>query len=186
MEEKANEVFTRYAQMYFDTGFFTSVYFFDTDHDGFGACFLIKKEIKEGTTQEGMWDSIHSVTVSLEQKKAKYRVVSTVIIQMKSTRPDSFGELNIAGSLSKTSEEQHQTDAKSGAEFHISNIGSMIEANETQIRSEMDGIYIGKTKQIINTGRLREEYMTKEEKLNFQEELASKMGQIKSQSHVIR
>jgi hypothetical protein len=58
-------------------------------------------------------------------------------------------------------------DAKSGDEFHIANIGRVIEANETEIRTEMDGIYINKTKQIINTGRLREEYMTKEEKENF-------------------
>jgi hypothetical protein len=43
----------------------------------------------------------------------------------------------------------------------------LIESNETEIRTEMDGIYINKTKQIVNTGRLREEYMTKEEKLNF-------------------
>jgi len=35
----------------------------------------------------------------------------------------------------------------------------------------MEGIYIGKTKQIINTGRLKEEYMTPDEKLNFQREL---------------
>jgi hypothetical protein len=58
-------------------------------------------------------------------------------------------------------------DSKSGDEFHISNIGKLIEANETEIRTEMDGIYINKTKQIINTGRLREEYMTRDEKLNF-------------------
>ena len=58
-------------------------------------------------------------------------------------------------------------DAKSGDDFHLANIGRLIEANETEIRTEMDGIYINKTKQIINTGRLREEYMTKEEKLNF-------------------
>lgn len=47
----------------------------------------------------------------------------------------------------------------------------MIEANETEIRQEMDSIYINKTKHIINTGRLREEYMTVDEKLNFQREL---------------
>jgi hypothetical protein len=64
-------------------------------------------------------------------------------------------------------------DAKSGDEFHISNIGRLIESNETEIRTDMDSIYINKTKQIINTGRLREEYMTKEEKLNFQSELAN-------------
>ena len=43
----------------------------------------------------------------------------------------------------------------------------------------MDGIYINKTKQIINTGRLREEYMTPDEKLNFQRELQEAMNQMK-------
>lgn len=41
LEQKSNEVFQRYAQMYFDSAF-TSVYYFDTDF-GFGAAFLIKK-----------------------------------------------------------------------------------------------------------------------------------------------
>lgn len=61
--------------------------------------------------------------------------------------------------------------AKFNDDFHLGNIGRLIEANETEIRQEMDGIYINKTKQIINTGRLREEYMTQDEKLNFQREL---------------
>lgn len=51
----------------------------------------------------------------------------------------------------------------------------MIEANETGLRTEMDGIYINKTKQIINTGRLREEYMTRDEKLNMQAEFEAKL-----------
>jgi F-actin capping protein, beta subunit len=76
-------------------------------------------------------------------------------------------------------------DAKSGDDFHIGNIGRMIEANETEIRTDMDSIYINKTKQIINTGRLREEYMTKEEKLNFQNELANAVGQMKKSEKVI-
>jgi hypothetical protein len=70
-------------------------------------------------------------------------------------------------------------DTKSGDEFHLSNIGRLIEANESEIRNEMDGIYIGKTKGIINTGRLREEYMTVDEKLNFQKELQDAMNQMK-------
>ena len=76
-------------------------------------------------------------------------------------------------------------DAKSGEDFHIANIGKVIEANETEIRSEMDGIYINKTKQIINTGRLKEEYMTQDEKLNFQNELANAVSQIKLNAKVI-
>ena len=30
----------------------------------------------------GSWDSIHVVSVSLEEKKARYRVVSTVFLKM--------------------------------------------------------------------------------------------------------
>jgi hypothetical protein len=70
-------------------------------------------------------------------------------------------------------------DAKSGDDFHIAKIGALIETNETEIRTEMDGIYIGKTKQIVNTGRLKEEYMTRDEKVNFQNELLEAMNKMK-------
>jgi capping protein (actin filament) muscle Z-line, beta len=64
MEQKANDVFYRYATLYFDQAV-TSVYFFDTDYEGFGACFLVKKEILgEKGIKEGSWDSIHVVKVS--------------------------------------------------------------------------------------------------------------------------
>ena len=43
LEQKANEVYQRYASLYFDNTAITSVYFFDTDYDGFGAAFLTKK-----------------------------------------------------------------------------------------------------------------------------------------------
>ena len=35
---------------------------------------------------------------------------------------------------------------KAGDAFHIEKIGKLIENNETQMRSEMDGIYLNKTK----------------------------------------
>jgi len=43
----------------------------------------------------------------------------------------------------------------------------MIEANESEVRQDMNGIFLNKSKQIINTGRIREEYMTMEEKGKF-------------------
>jgi hypothetical protein len=101
LEAKANDAFYRYATMYFDSNFLTSVYFFDTDHEGFGACFLIKKSISgEKGVKEGSWDSIHVVRVSIEAKKARYRVTSTVFLKMVSTSP-AYGDLDIAGTLSK-------------------------------------------------------------------------------------
>jgi capping protein beta len=44
LERKLNDVFQRYAHLYFDQGnTLTSVYLFDTAHSGFGGCFLVKK-----------------------------------------------------------------------------------------------------------------------------------------------
>ena len=44
MEKKANDVFARYAKMYYDQNFITSVNFFDQDGESqFGSCWLVKK-----------------------------------------------------------------------------------------------------------------------------------------------
>jgi transketolase len=42
------------------------------------------------------------VQVNLESKKAKYRVVSTVFLKMISTHPASYGDLEIAGNVSRS------------------------------------------------------------------------------------
>ena len=43
MEVAANEIFGRYARLYYDKDYITSVYFFDTEHNGFVSCWLVKK-----------------------------------------------------------------------------------------------------------------------------------------------
>lgn len=53
--------------------------------------------------------------------------------------------------------------------FHISNIGRLIEANEDALRMTVQDSYVNKQRQITNTGRLVEEYMTDRERVNFQE-----------------
>ena len=99
---------------------------------------------------------------------------------MISSNPSSYGDLEIAGNVSRSKEETYTIDPRNfGDDFHIGNIGRLIEANETEIRTEMDSIYINKTKQIMNTGRLKEEYMTRDEKLNFQAELAAAVSGLK-------
>jgi len=42
LEEQANDIFERYAFMYYGEQAVSSVFFFDTDFDGYGACYLIK------------------------------------------------------------------------------------------------------------------------------------------------
>ena len=54
-------------------------------------------------------------------------------------------------------------------QFHISTIGRMIEQNEDVLRQTVQDTYIDKQRQITNTGRLIEEYMTDNERARFQE-----------------
>ena len=70
---------------------------------------------------------------------------------------EAQGKIDLAGHVSKVKEEFVQPDAnmdKDMTQFHIRNIGRMIEDNEKDIRNEVQGIYITKSKQIIHTARL--------------------------------
>ena len=74
-------MFQRYAKLYYDMNFLTSVYFFDAENNGFGSCWLIKKSkflnfqflflIYIANTNEcgmdsGNWDAIHLVTTNVD------------------------------------------------------------------------------------------------------------------------
>jgi len=55
----------------------------------------------------------------------------------------------MAGHVDKVREELipiSKDDQKNIQQFHLRNIGKMIEANEADVRSEMHGIYINKNK----------------------------------------
>ncbi len=188
MEGKANELFYRYSKLYYDSDFKTSVYFFDTDTaNGFGSCWLIKKsksikllsncfvagkDDKNAGIKEGCWDAIHLVTTTIDgQNKVKYRLNSTIFLFIESSSAD-YGNLSVGGQVLKVREEYHTLDPKVDAhDFHLKAIGKMIEANENEMRSESSGIYISKSKQIINTARILDEF----KKSAFQNELIEVM-----------
>lgn len=122
MEQKSNEVFQRYAKLYYDSDFLTSVYFFDTESaQGFGSCWLIKKSKSalcfvsnfisrsdkndSHGIDEGTWDAIHVVTATVDDKqKVKYRCISTIFLFMKASN-DAQGSVNVAGNISKVKED---------------------------------------------------------------------------------
>jgi hypothetical protein len=118
---------------------------------GFGGCFLVKKQIQGSSVKIGSWDSMHVVSVDLEKHdgKVRYSVTTTVFLKMISSSA-TYGNLEIAGNLTRRREDTVSMDprmkASNSDEFHISNIGRLIEANESEIRQEMDAIYINKTR----------------------------------------
>lgn len=58
-------------------------------------------------------------------------------------------------------------------QFHIVNIGGLIEKNEDILRAEINDVYINKQRQITNTGRLKEAEQTEAQRAQFYQELAA-------------
>lgn len=155
MEDYANQLMREYVKLYF--GFcISSVYFFETTDTGFGACFLVKKDIdNEEGLKEGVWDSIHSFTVDTpaDGKQTSYTLVSTIYMHLKSGDSES-GSFQVGGMNTKNVNKTF--DGVADSKVHVQRMGEMLEKNESQLRNEMDSVYVGKAQQIIGTGRIAE------------------------------
>ena len=150
MELEANELFDAYRELYFEGGT-SSVYLWDLDR-GFAGCFLIKKKV-EGSSfvKDGHWNSIHVVEVQEEgATKATYKLTTTVMLHM-GVEKKEVGNTNLSGSLTRQTE---LTSAVSETKTHIANIGQMIESMENDMRSNLNELYILKTREVVNSLRL--------------------------------
>lgn len=150
IELQANQAFDTYRELYFEGGV-SSAYFWDLDH-GFAGVILIKK-VGDGSKQvKGCWDSIHVVEVKENSKtrstgKDTYKLTSTVMLWLETNKGDS-GMMQLGGSLTRQDEREMQFDEQ--AHPHVANIGLMIEEMENKMRSTLNEIYFGKTKDIVN------------------------------------
>jgi len=142
-----------YRKQYFEGGF-SSVYFFETeerDEKSFGACFLIHKDVvdKGKGLDKGWWDSIHVFEVTPDKKNTfNYKLTTTVMVSM-ALKDDKVGLVDLSGSMTKQDERRQTVEEKEG-QTHIMNLGVMIEDMELRIRNAIEGIYIQKTREVVN------------------------------------
>lgn len=156
MEVEANTLFDTYRELYYEGGV-SSVYLFELDGDGFAGAFLIKKMVGEGDKyiKKGSWDSIHIIEVQEKQgapigpKKATYKLTTTVMLDMGIDNAD-LGKTNLAGSLTRQSE---VTKSVTDSDTHIVNMGKLIEDMEIDMRSNMNELYILKTREVVSSIR---------------------------------
>lgn len=161
LELQANELFNVYRHLYFEGGY-SSVYMWELENpDDFAACFLIKKDVNasdpkfQGMT--GTWNSIHvfSVTGGFQPTDPyTYKLTSTVIVSMVINQ-EGLGNIDLSGSVSA---QKTNNATISGPESHLATMGSMIEEMEISLRSQVEGIYIQKTKEIVNGIRVNDPY----------------------------
>lgn len=150
MEVGANNLFDIYRKLYFDTGY-SSAYFFDTDESdekSFGACFLIHKDVdQEDPVLKGWWDSIHVFEVTPEEDgHYLYKLTTTLMISVVLTN-EHIGAVDLSGLRTK---QKTLRLAVSADQPHIVNLGGMLEDMELRLRNDIEGIYIQKTREVID------------------------------------
>jgi len=173
LEIQANEVFDIYRDLYFEGGV-SSVYLWDLD-DGFAGCILIKKtqdQSKKGQPMKGTWDSIHVVEVQDHQKNAHYKLTSTVMLNIE-TETAATGSVSLAGSLTRQEERDNPVN---DANPHVSNIGKMVEEMENKLRTTLEQIYFGKTKDIVNELRSTTSTATMNARKQLQQQIGTSLG----------
>jgi len=150
MEQEANSIFDVYRKLYFEGGC-SSVYFFDTDEkedDSFGACFLVHKDVEPSKTlDKGWWDSIHVFEVTKDKANHfNYKLTTTVMVSM-NIKNEEVGNVDLSGSMTQQDTKKLPMD---NVRPHIANLGKMLEDMELRIRNAIEGIYIQKTREVIN------------------------------------
>lgn len=170
LEITANKAFDTYREMYYQTGV-SSVYLWDIDN-GFAGVILIKKTGDGAKNIKGCWDAVHVIEVLDKGKTANYKLTSTIMLWLQTTKEES-GTLNLGGSMTRqVSEDRSVTDANS----HICNIGTMIEELENQMRNYINEIYFGKTQNIANDFRKINGVAEGVLARKMQAEIAAKLG----------
>jgi len=150
MEENANEVLSIYRELYFDGGV-SSVFMWELSEQKFAAAWLIKKvaDTKRGL-KEGGWDGIHLFEVhdgGTKSGVARYKLTSTIIVSM-CTETAAGGETEMSSSTTKQVENDMPFDE---TVTHVINMGTMLEAMETALRLDIQGVCFDKTQNIIDT-----------------------------------
>jgi len=152
MEEEANKIFDVYRKLYFEGGI-SSAYFFETDSkddESFGSCFLIHKDVEPSKTlDKGFWDSIHvfEVVKDGKTKNYSYKLTTTVMVSM-GLHSANAGTIDLSGSMTQQDTKKLAVDG--ATKTHMANMGKMLEDIELRIRNAIEGIYIQKTREVIN------------------------------------
>jgi len=175
IEVQANNVFDIYRDLYYEGGV-SSVYCWDLD-SGFAAVVLIKKtqdSSRQGRPMKGVWDSIHVVEVNEGRGgTASYKLTSTVMLALETSSKD-IGNVSLSGSITRQAEQEAKHDDQNP---HVTNIGKMVESMENKLRSSINLIYFGKTKDVINTLRQQTSVSIIRERQQLSRDIHGAVGQ---------
>ncbi|RKP16738.1 F-actin capping protein, beta subunit, partial [Rozella allomycis CSF55] len=110
-----------------------------------------------------MWDLNCGFAATVAIKKVEYKLTSTVMLYI---IRDGQCNLSLTGSLTR-----QELTVLNATFDHISNLGTMVEDMENKLRSNLQDIYFGKTKDIVNELRGLHSLQETNHKLGLQKEI---------------
>lgn len=129
---------------------------------------MLLKKASNAAGTSGAWDSIHVLEVVERGRSSKYKLTSTVILNLGSSS-EALGKLDLSGNMTRQVEQDLPAD---GDEAHVCNIGRMVEDMELKMRNLLrksamgngwsvadcvtEEVYFGKAKDVV--GDLRSRY----------------------------
>lgn len=157
LEIRCNDSFDVYRDLYYEGGI-TSVYLWNIDDDenntesdtDFAGVVLFKK------ANVGAWDSIHVIEVTRSgRNEYNYKVTTTIILHLEEHKGI---DIKLAGNLTRQTERSFSVnDETDNVETihiaHLTNLGTMIEDIESQMRISLDTVYFEKTRDIFQQTR---------------------------------
>lgn len=147
LEILANDSFDIYRDLYYEGGI-SSVYLWESEEESpqdYAGVVLFKK----GDRSLSCWDSIHVVEVTHIGQVAKYRLTSTIILYL-----DKDNQMTLSGNLTRQTEKQGTLPVAGSAEHRhvaeVTNLGTLVEDVEIQMRTLLETVYFEKTRDIFH------------------------------------
>lgn len=150
LEILANDSFDIYRDLYYEGGV-SSVYLWELEEDNnddFAGVVLFKNGDQKKT---GCWDSIHVLEAVRDGTDFTYRITTTILLHM-----SNGDHMSLSGNLTRQTEKTVNVPAvesKNGEQLsvaHITNLGTMIEDVESQMRTMLEAVYFEKTRDIFH------------------------------------
>jgi capping protein beta len=155
LEIKLNKMFGLYAKAYYSISCKSSCYCWelgDSIEDGFAVAVLVKNLVDlEKEVDSGKWESNNVVNVTFNKAgdkiEATYKLTTSVVLQMNFDHK-VCGKVCLSGTVSRQMQETYTSKTYLNDEFHVTNIGNMIEDCENSLRNTIEEIYIKKSKEV--------------------------------------
>ena len=168
LEIEFNKIFRIYTNFYYSTNAICSVYVYPIDEnndDEFVVSALISHSIEGENNSKGKWETTNLCTINVDydNKEVSYNLITSVVVYLNSNiktginNNNNNNNLNLGGSLMKNVKKNVKFKDNIDDQFHITNVGNLIEDLETNICSEIEVIYFQKTIQIIDSARINSE-----------------------------